>query len=160
MIGLWTGPNLPHIIFGFWNFVFILFEKVVEMRERKNKTLFRRLYVMIVAVVSVIALNATGMYQFTLYISNLFGMQGYGVHSDFAVNLLNEYWPVLLAGLIAAFPVGTKLRQLAVEKNGFFNAVYTVFYPVAMMILVALIVLELSGVGYDPAQLFSTYLWS
>ena len=160
LIGLWTEPNLPHLIFGFWNFVFILFERVVEMKEKKSRTLFRRLYIMIVAIVSVIALNSTGMYQFTLYISNLFNMKGYGFYSDFALRLLKEYWPVLLAGMVCAFPIGTKLRQWAGEKKGVIRAIYTLFYPLAMLVLVALIVLRLSGVSYDPTQLFSTYLWS
>ena len=221
LIGGWAGASLPSLIFGFWNFVFLLFEKVVEMKEKKTKTLLRHLYVMIVAVVSVIALNTSGLYQFTLYISNLTGMKNYGFYSDFAIRLLIEYWPVLLAGLIATFPIGTKFRQLAFksagsvdskssssksnalykarhshkskhpqpakekkacraarykachshkskdpqpqpvkEKSGFFGVVYTVIYPLVMVVLVALIVLRLSGVSYDPTQLFTTYLWS
>ena len=160
LIGIWAGPSVPSIIFGFWNFVFILFEKVVEMKEKKKKTLFRHLYVMTVAVVSVIALNTSGLYQFTLYISNLSGMKGYGFYSDFALRLLMEYWPVLFAGLIAAFPIGTIFRQLASRTSGILSAVYTVVYPIAMLVLAALILLSLSGVSYDPTQIFSAYLWS
>ena len=159
LIGLWIGPSLPHLIFGFWNFAFILFERIVEMREKNRIPFFRHLYVMVVAVISVIALNASGMYQFTLYISNLFGMKGYGFQSDFAFVLLSEYWPIMLIGLITAFPIGTKLRQLAERGDGFFNKVHTVFYPIVMIVLVAFIVIKLSGVSFDPTQVFTTFLW-
>ena len=160
LLGLWTGPSLSNIIFGFWNFIFILFEKVVEMQEKKKRTLFRHIYVIIVAIVSVISINASGLYQFTLYISNLFGMKGFGLHSDFAMQLLAENWPFFAAGLVCSFPIGTKLRQLADKKNGFFRTVYTLLYPVAMAALTALIVVRLSGINYDPTQLFGSYLWS
>ena len=160
LIGLWTGPGLPHVIFGFWNFIFLLFEKVVEMEEKKKRTLFRHIYVIIVAIVSIIALNADTMYQFTLYISNLFGMKNYGFFSGFAMHLLTENWPVLVVGLICSFPFGTKLRQWADQKKGFFRVMSTLFYPIVMVVLAALIVLKLSGINYDPTQLFSLYLWS
>jgi len=159
LIGLWTGPGLSHLIFGFWNFVFILFEKVVEMKEKKTRTLFRCLYVMIVAIVSVIALNAGGLYQFTLYISNLFGMKGYGVYSNFAMQLLKEYWFVILAGIISACPTGTTLRKMSAEKAGVFNIIYAVCYPIVMAGLVALVVFQLSGIHYEPAQMLRTFLW-
>ena len=159
LIGLWTGPSIPHIIFGFWNFLFLLFEKVVEMKEKRNKTIFRNIYIFIVAIVSVIALNTSSLYQFTLFISNLFGMKGYGFYSEFALSLLIECWPILLAGLITAFPIATKLRECAGNKTGFVGGAYTVFYTLAMIVLVVLVVLSLSGVSYDPTQIFSTFFW-
>ena len=160
LVGLWTGPSMSHLIFGFWNFVFILFERIVEMREKPRTAVFRHLYVMIVMVISVIALNSSGMYQFTMYLSNLFGMKGYGFYDGFAVHVLTENWYVLLMGFITAFPIGTKLRQCADVRKGFFRAGYSVFYPIVMAVLVVLVVLKLSGVSYDPAQLINTYLWS
>ena len=159
LIGLWIGPTIPHLIFGFWNFAFLLFEKIVEMREKTKVPGLRSLYVMIVAVISVIALNSSGMYQFTLYISNLVGMKGYGFESGLALVLLQEYWPLLLVGLIASFPIATKIKQLAESKKGFHSTAYSILYPIAMVILVVLIVLRLSGVSFDPTQIFNTFMW-
>ena len=160
LLGIWTGPNLPHIIFGFWNFVFILFERVVEMQEKKKKKLFRRIYIAIVVLVSVTALNTTDMYEFTLYISNLFGMKGYGFRSDFAMRLLTENWWILLVGFLTSFPIATALKPSITARNWFYRALYTLIYPAVMVLLVLLIVIRLSGISYDPTQLFNTYLWS
>ena len=159
LLGLWIGPGLPHLIFGFWNFVFILVERIVEVRSEKSKNPLRHLYVIVVLIVSVIALNTSGTYQFTLYISNLLGMKSYGFRSDFALYLLKENWIVLLLGLICSFPLATKIKGWA-EKSKFFGFVYAVFYPLVMLALAAVTVLKLSGNNYDFVQQMNTLLWS
>ena len=160
LAGLWTGPGLPHLFFGFWNFVFLLFEKIVEMRSGKTKNPLRHLYVLAVMLVSVMALNVKSTYELTLYISNLFGMKEFGFHSDFAIQLLRENGPVLLAGLVTMFPIATKLREWFEDSIGFLRGIYSLFYLAAMAALLALLVLKLSAIHYDPAQLVNTFLWS
>lgn len=160
LIGLWVGAGVPKIIFGAWTFVFILIEKIVEVEPDTQKSIFRNLYVIFYLIIALIALKTDSVYQFTLFIGNLFGMRGSGFQSELALFLLRENWLVLVVGFIATFPVATKLRARVEALQGPAAVIYSVAYPLALAGLLALTVITISGWDYNPYLMIQQHLWS
>ena len=159
-IGFWLGAGLTKIIFALWFFFFILLERVIEFESYKKRGLLSHLYVILVVLLSLIALKADNIYQFTLYISNLFAMRNNGFHSELAMLLLRENLLPFVVGFICSFPFAARLRVYAEEKGGILmNSLY-VFYPIVMLVLVALLMIYISGNSYNTYQLTNSRLWS
>lgn len=159
LIALWLGPGLPNLIFGVWSFSFILVERIIEIDPGNTRSPLRHFFVIIFIPIMLIALRTDTIYQFTLYLSGMLGMRGNGFHSELAVLLLKESWPVLLAGFIASFPIGTGLRRLAQRPRNFLGGVVNLLYPAVMLALLALVILSLSGTSYNPYLMLQQYLW-
>lgn len=159
LIGLWLGLGVTKVVFSIWFFFFILLERIIEFQDAKNKGILSRIYVIFVVLISLVALKTDNIYQFTLFISNLFGMKNNGFDSELAQLLLRENALTLAVGFICTFPIAAKLRSYAEEKGGVLSAAY-VFYPVVMIVLVALLMIYISGGSYDPRQLINFHLWS
>ncbi|MDL2205315.1 hypothetical protein LJC33_00200 [Eubacteriales bacterium OttesenSCG-928-N13] len=160
LIGLWLGPDVPNLILAVWSFAFILVERIIELDPANTRSPLRHFFVLVFIPVAVIALRTDSVYQFTLYISNMFGMRDNGFASPLALTLLRENWPVLAAGFVASFPLCTWLHRFTLRKRSFMGCVVSLAYPVAMVVLVVLVVLALSSSSYNPYLMVQQYLWS
>ena len=159
-IGLWLGAGINKIIFALWVFFFLLLEKIIEFDSAKNKSPLRTLYVVFVVLIATVAIKTQSIYEFTLFISNLFGMKNNGFYSEFAQLLVQENWLPLIAGLVCLFPFGDKMRVHAEEKGSLPINILYVFYPVVMILLIVLVMMQISSNSYDPSQLINFRLWS
>ena len=159
LIGIWLGPGIPNIIFGFISFMVILIEHIVELPEKESKNPLRHLYVIFAVLLSLIALKSESMYQFATFIGNLFGMRNNGFPSEMAAILLHDCWSLLVVGLAACFPISPKLRQWGQAQDGIVGKVVYALYPVAMLTIVALLFIAVAGDSYLPSQLTHLYLW-
>ncbi len=159
LIGLWLGPGIPNLIFGLLSFLVILIERIVELDEKESGSPLRHAYVVFIMLVSAAALKTDTIYQFTLFISNLFGMSGGGFYSELAVALWNEIWYVFVLGLICSFPITAKIRQAAGRSGSIAARAVYIFYPVVMAMAALLLLITLSNSSYDPGQLIHLQLW-
>ena len=160
LIGLWLGPGIPKILFALWIFFFLILERIIEFDNKRNKSPLRKVYVAFVVLISLVAIKTDSIYQFTLFISNLFGMKNNGFHSELAQLLFKENWLVLLIGLVCLLPLTDELRQHVESKNSIIGNALYLFYPLVMLALVALVMIQISSISYDPGQLLNFRLWS
>lgn len=158
LVGLWIGAGLPKIILALWSALFIIVERIIDINEKKRSP-WRQLSVLIYMVFAAIAFQADSMYQFTLFIANLFGMRGNGFASEYALLLVRENWPVLALGVLCSFPIGAGLSRYSRRHTNALSAIISLAYPLAMILLVALVLLSISGTSYDPYQILYSYLW-
>lgn len=159
LIGVWLGFGLPKIILGVWSALFIIAERIIDVNDKK-RSLWRQIAVLIYMLIAAIAFQTDTMYHFTLFISNLFGMSRSGFYSSFAALLVRENWIPLAVGILCCFPIGARLRQYSQEHRNALSGIISLAYPLAMILVVALVALSLSGTSYDPYQIIYSYLWS
>ncbi|MDL2318320.1 hypothetical protein LJC74_04435 [Eubacteriales bacterium OttesenSCG-928-A19] len=158
LIAVWLGFGLPKIILAIWSVLFIVVERIIRVDETKFSIL-HHFSVLIYMLIAAIAFQTDSMYQFTLFISNLFGMRNNGFVSSLAGTLIKENWLVLAVGIVCSFPIGTKLRQYAQRHRNLLSGIISLAYPVAMVLLLALTVLSVSASSYDPYQIIYAHLW-
>lgn len=159
LIGLWIGPGIPKVILAIWTALFIIVERIIDIDERRRSP-WRQLALLVYLVIAAIAYKTDSLYHFTLFISNLLGMKNNGFQSSHALLLLKENWLPFAVGVLCCFPIGARLRRYSEEHSGIGSGIVGLAYPLAMIILVALVVLSLSGTSYDPYQILYSYLWS
>ena len=160
LIGLWMGPGIPTLIFGFWNFILILVEDIAELNENQQKKGLRHLYVIVTMSLGIICLRTPSIYEFALFISNLVGMNNNGLWDGLTLVLLREYWLVLAVGVLFLFPIAPWIRNRVAAANGFLRSVAAVIHPCMMAVLVLFVLIFLIRAGYTGDLQVEYNLWS
>lgn len=158
LMGLWIAPGLPSLIFALWNFLLLLVEQLVEFESGRLRIGWRRLYVVVGMVLGFSALGTDTIYEFALFIGNLFGAGG-SFWGNMSAMLLREFWPVLLLGVVFLFPLGAQLHQSRLA-HGAVGAVCRVLYPVMVLTMVVLVFAFVVRGGYNPTLAAEYNLWS
>jgi len=150
LIGLLFGCEWTFLIWGTWNFIFLIFERVIEFENMNISRILRRIYVMVFLLLGWVFFRVGDLYQLAVFMGNLFGRNGNGFFSGAALMLIREYWAVFLAGIVFSTPVAPKLGALLTRKQTVLARVCSVLYPLLMAALVLLVIIILNRSGYDP----------
>lgn len=158
LTGLWHGAEWTFLVWGVWNFVFILFEKFTKFHLKLEKIpIFSHLYVVFVFVIGWVIFRANDLYQAGLMIMNMFMLNKNGFYSNMVPIILKEYAFIFLMCFVFATPITRKTNEYLMYKkiDGKNSVVYTVFYPVVMMMLFAISVSYLATGSYNPFIYFN-----
>lgn len=149
LIGLLFGAEWTFLIWGIWNFIFLIFERVIEFENMKIASVVRRIYVLLFILMGWVFFRTGDLYQLSVFMGNLFARNGNGFFSGMALQFVREYWVAFIAGIVFSTPVAPKLGRL-IKKPGAIHNVCTVIYPLLMSALLILVVIILIRSGYDP----------
>jgi len=155
LFGLLFGWNWTFLIWGIWNFVFFVFERVIEFETLHISHVIRRIYMLAFILLGWVFFRAGDLYQLSVFIGNLFGGNNNGFFSDMAFMFIREYWTVFLAGIVFSAPVAPKLGALLSSKRNVLSGVCALIYPLLMSALLFLIIVYLGRGSYDPFLRFS-----
>ena len=159
LLGFWIGPGISKLIFGIWSFVFIFFEQIIEIENSRISKGARHVYTAAAMVLGAGAIKTDSIYEFALFIANLFGANNNGFANAFSLVLLREFWLPLVLGLVFLFPVAPWLGR-AFAKKKISQAMGAVLYTVGMLALAAVVLVVLVRIGHG-ADLDGEFLfWS
>lgn len=154
--GIWHGANWTFLVWGMWNFVFILAERFFGYAKGNSHPILMSIYTLFIVNMGWVVFRANDLYQAGKYILNMFALNNNGIYSDMAMVLLKEYWVWILLGFLFSTPVAKKINKLLVEhKMAFAGTVYTIVYPVAMAGLYIVCVAYLARGTYNPFIYFN-----
>jgi alginate O-acetyltransferase complex protein AlgI len=155
--GIWHGAEWTFILWGIWNFVFILFERISHFSELPIPKVVRHLYAILIFSFGWMLFRAQDLYQASQYVLNMFAANNNGVFSDLAMMFIREYWVFFLAAIVFSTPVIRNFseRMRAEGAKGFIAALYTAAQPVAYLALIAVCVTYLAKGSYNPFIYFN-----
>ena len=154
--GIWHGANWTFIVWGLFNFAFVLLERFKIIKPEKWPTFFRSVYVMLVIIIGFVFFRSSSLIQVKEYFMNMLCLNNNAFYSDIAVMLVRENFWVFLFGII--FSISPKIWKETFPKiysNKAVNVVASVGYVVIVPVLLAICILYLVRSGYNPFIYFN-----
>lgn len=154
--GIWHGANWTFIFWGLYYFVIQLAERFFEYPQKMKSNILKHGYTLLVVSAGWVIFRANDLYQAGRYFLNMLGMNNNGFYSDTAVMLIWENWVFLLLGLVFATPIARNMNEILYKKpNSLVNRIYTVVYPLVMLLLLLVCVSYLASGTYNPFIYFN-----
>ena len=150
--GIWHGANWTFVLWGLWNFLFAVLERVTGFDEWEGKgALWRHIYALLVILMGWILFRSDNLYCFFEYMANLFCLNGNGFFSAEAWMFLRENWLWFAGSLLACVPPETRstlAKRLRLKLP-------QALYPAAMLALLAVCIIYLVRSDYNPFIYFN-----
>lgn len=156
LTGIWHGANWTFIFWGLYYFVFQLAERFFEYPQKMKIPFFKHVYTLLVVNTAWVIFRADDLYQAGRFFMNMLGLNNNGFYSDLAVMLLRENWVFLVLGIIFSMPVARRMNELLYKNpDSKINKIYTVLYPIGMLLLLIVSVSYLASGSYNPFIYFN-----
>jgi alginate O-acetyltransferase complex protein AlgI len=154
--GIWHGAEWTFILWGMWNFIFIMFERISHFSELPIPKAVRHVYTILIFGFGWMLFRAQDFYQASQYVLNMFAANNNGVFSDLALMFVREYWIFFLAAIVFSTPVIRNISErIQSESKGFICGVYALAQPLAYLALIAVCVTYLAKGSYNPFIYFN-----
>lgn len=156
LTGIWHGANWTFIFWGLFYFVVLLTERFFEFPQKIKSSAVKHLYTLFVVNTAWVIFRADDLYQAGRFFLNMIGCNNNGFYSETAVMLLRENGVFLLLGIVFSTPIACNMNELLYKKQkSWVNRVYTVCYPVLMLLLLVVSVSYLASGTYNPFIYFN-----
>lgn len=159
LTGIWHGASWTFILWGLWNLVFILSERLLRFAKLKINRVMRHVYTLFVVNIGWILFRAENIDKAIEYIKNMFCLNHNGFFSETAFMFLKENSLFFVIGIAACIPpvyYREKLEQWTARKNLYLNEkVLNIFYPIAMTCLFIICGIYMAKSGYNPFIYFN-----
>ena len=144
--GFWHGANWTFVLWGLWNFLFAVLERVTAV-DQWPRTVWRHVYTLLVVLIGWVLFRSENLYCFFEYMANLFCLNGNGFFSAEAWMLLRENWLWLAGSLLVCVPpdIRGRLTRRLPEP----------LYPAAMLALFGVCLIYLVRSDYNPFIYFN-----
>lgn len=159
LTGIWHGSGLKYILYGFWWFVFIAIERIIEYHKKKNRKknkiknkkesiseiIFHYSFTIIAVVFGQVIFRAADLSIASAYVKNML----YWNTKDgwlFLLQLTNSTLFAIVVGIIFSFPVFSVLKQKVIERNIITQIVYRIILAGIFFISFAYAI----SAGYSP----------
>ena len=156
LTGIWHGANWTFIFWGLMYFVLQLAERFFEYPQKMKSRFWRHFYTLMVVNAAWVVFRADDLYQAGRFFMNMLGINRNGFYSSTAVMLIRENWVFLLLGIIFSTPIARSMNEMLYKKpNTAINYLYTLVYPVGMLLLLVVCVSYLASGTYNPFIYFN-----
>ena len=137
-------------------FLFQLAERFFEYPDKMKSPFLKHAYTLLVVNAAWVVFRADNLYQAGRFFMNMLGLNNNGFYSDTAVMLIRENWVFLLLGIVFSTPIARNMNEILYEKQGsVVNKLYTVLYPVVMLLILIISVSYLASGTYNPFIYFN-----
>ncbi len=148
LTGLWHGAAWNFVLWGLVFAVFLLLEKWIP-QIAKLPDVIRRVYVLLVVVLSFVLFNADSLNQALSDIGGLFGFSGAPLVTAESLYYLRSYFVLLVAAVIGATPLVRNLaRKLENKKIG------VILEPTILVLLLFVCTAYLVDGSFNPFLYF------
>ncbi len=156
LTGIWHGANWTFIFWGLMYFVFQLAERFFEYPKKLKSKFAKHLYTLMVVNAAWVIFRADDLYQAGRFFMNMLGVNRNGFYSETAMMLIRENWVFLLLGVIFSMPVARNMNEILYkDPKSWINKLYTIVYPIGLMLILVLCVCYLASGTYNPFIYFN-----
>jgi len=156
LTGIWHGANWTFIFWGLMYFFFQLAERFFEYPQKMKSKFWKHFYTLMVVNAAWVVFRANDLYQAGRFFMNMLGLNDNGFYSDTAVMLFRENWVFFVLGIVFSTPIARNMNEMFYEKPGsIVNKLYTVLYPVVMLVIFIVSVSYLASGTYNPFIYFN-----
>ena len=148
LTGLWHGAAWNFVVWGLLFAAMLLMEKWLPFLQ-KLPGILRRMYVLLIVVISFVIFNAATLAQAGRDIAGMFGFGGVPLVSTEAIYYLRSYGVLLVVGIIGATPL---VRNTAVRLGE--TSLATILRPVIGLALLLICTAFLVDGSFNPFLYF------
>ena len=139
LTGIWHGASWNFVIWGLMFGIILIIEKLFLSKYLERlPSIFKRLYVLIIVMISFIIFNASTMKEAFTNITGLFGANGESFVNSYTLYYLKNYLVIIIAAIIGATPVLKELIQ-KLRKNSVINKIINIIEPIYMVVLILVV---------------------
>lgn len=155
--GIWHGANWTFILWGVWNFMFIVIERFVNFDKIECRSIYKHIYTLFVVNFSWVLFRAENIDKFIEYTKNMFCLNDNGVFSPMVWMFIRENIFLIVIAVIACLPpsIWKKKFDVVLNKMHISSSVVAYSYPFAMTGLFIICVVYLIRGGYNPFIYFN-----
>ena len=154
LTGIWHGASWNFVIWGIMFGVILIIEKLLLGKYlEKMPTIFRRLYVLFIVMISFIIFNASNMNEAIHNILGLFGINGEKFINDYTIYYLKSYFIIILGAIIGCTPI-LKVTIENLRKKSILNRVLNIIEPVFIVLLLLIVTSYSIDNSYNPFLYF------
>lgn len=156
LTGLWHGASWTFVLWGIFNFVFIMIERLIDFEKPKKLEWLKHVYCLFLVLLGWVFFRAETLYLMKEMFRDMFWANGNSFCNSVAVMMLREYWMVFIPAIIFSTPVVPALKKKFFSSERF-SAVTTskLMYITGVAGLFALSLLSLVRGGYNPFIYFN-----
>jgi len=154
LTGFWHGANWTFVIWGLYFAAFLILEKLfLKNVFEKIPTIFSRIYVFILLLISWIIFDANSMELAFERMSSMFGMNNLPLISSQTLYYARSYIGVFIIAIIGATPL-VKSLVVKLKSSEKINKVINILEPVVQVVLLTVITAYLIDGSFNPFLYF------
>ena len=158
LIGLWLGAGWNYILWAAYFFILLVLETFVLWRVLdKCPWTLRRIFTLMLVLISFVLLRCEDVSLLPAMLKGMIGLTAGGFVSKTVLMTLVNNLPILILGIIAATPLGSKLRDVMTKKAQaggammVLDSLWEALHPVLLLILSAM---AMTGPTSNPFLFF------
>ncbi len=154
LTGLWHGANWTFIVWGLMFGILLIIEKLfLGKLIEKLPTIFQRIYVLFIVMISFIIFNATDILDAMKTILGLFGGNGISLVNDVTLYYLRSYLVILILAILGATPLAKNI-VIKLKSNEKINKVINILEIIFVVVSLLIITAYLVDNSYNPFLYF------
>ncbi len=154
LTGLWHGTNWIFIIWGLWNGLFVILEKIINLKKIEEKytqwwvKLLQHCYFLLIIIIATVIFRSNGHdIDYTIsYIKNMFGL----IQTDTSAMVFSTYYylgtkeiVILIIATLCSTPLFKNITNVK-------NKVLRIFANLWILILFILSTISIAATTYNP----------
>lgn len=132
LTGVWHGAEWTFVMWGFLNFVFIAFEKIISFEKINIKGVYKHIYALFIINLGWVIFRSETLLVAGKYISCMFGLANNAFWSPYTFMFIKENIVFLIAAVILSTPISKKINKFIVDKGKGYAFLETL-YPFAII---------------------------
>ena len=156
LTGLWHGAAWNFIVWGLYNGLFIMLERLFKNQFEKIPAVIKHIYLILVVDIGFVFFYFKDIGKAFAYIRVMFGGGPSASSTDFGVTFMNYIYFIILAVILCA-PVSQLLKRFAQKvetSSAFGTAVVGVVRNVSFFVILVVCTAMLAGNSYSPFLYF------
>ena len=150
LTGLWHGAGWNFIIWGVYFGILLIFEKVFlnKYLEKLPKTI-RRIYTLLVVMISFVIFNGENMGQIMQNIGGLMGINSTAIISKESLYYFKSYLVVMIVAIIGATPI---IKNIANKEK--FYKITNILEPIFLLVILIVCTAYIIDGSFNPFLYF------
>lgn len=128
LTGVWHGAEWTFVMWGFLNFVFIAFEKIISFEKINIKGVYKHIYALFIINLGWVIFRSDTLMVAGKYISCMFGLANNDFWSPYTFMFIKENIVYFTAAFILSTPISKRINKFIVD-NGKGYAFLEILYP-------------------------------
>jgi len=128
LTGVWHGAEWTFVMWGFLNFVFIAFEKVISFEKINIKGVYKHIYALFIINLGWVIFRSDNLIVAGKYISCMFGLANNAFWSPYTFMFIKENIIYFIAAFVLSTPISRKINKFIVDMGKGY-AFLEILYP-------------------------------
>lgn len=156
LTGLWHGASWTFILWGIFQFVFIMIERLIDYDKMRIHPLIKTLMAQFVFCFSLMIFRCDTLYLLKECFRDLFLLNKNSLYNAESLWVLKEYWFFLVFGLFFATPIASNMwKRLFTSKSKVIWLFSNIAYCALMCLGIFVAFLSLIRGSYNPFIYFN-----